>query len=232
MRSAILAAMLIAALATAAQAQVQSSSLYLVKAEAPTRTKGLLIEPSLQASSLTSVQPPTPRVFAINDLITVVIRESSSATSESKLDTKKEDKIDGGITAFPTFNLEALLNGQLKGGKLNNGPAVSTNWKNDFKTNGDYERKDEMTTRLTARVIDVKPNGTLVVEARTDVRSDRERSVITVTGQCRPDDVTVDNTVLSTQMFDLRVDKQHEGEIKKNGGKGIITKVLETIFNF
>ena len=44
--------------------------------------------------------------------------------------------------------------------------------------------------------------------------------------------MTIANTVLSTQMFDLRVAKTHEGEIRKAQKKGLFTKILDTIFNF
>jgi len=80
--------------------------------------------------------------------------------------------------------------------------------------------------------MDVKPNGTLSLEARTQVKNDDEDMTITVTGYCRAEDVAADNTVLSTQMYDLRVNKQHAGEVRKASKKGVITKVLEFLFNF
>ena len=51
---------------------------------------------------------------------------------------------------------------------------------------------------MTATIIDIKPNGNLVFEARKQIRHDDEVSSMRLTGLCRSDDVTPDNSVLST----------------------------------
>ena len=217
---------------TAAPLRGQTSSLYLTPPKEVVQKRGQVIEQQLQLASYVSVLPGQPHTFAINDLVTIIIREQSSATSDSILDTAKEDKIDGNVTGFPNLNLSELLNGQLHAGNTSKLPKVGIDFKNNFTGNGQYERKDVLITRLTARIVDVKPNGTLSIEARTFIQNDKEKLTIAVTGYCRPDDVLADNTVLSTQMFDLRVNKVHEGELRTAAKKGVLTKILETVFNF
>ena len=53
-----------------------------------------------------------------------------------------------------------------------------------------------------------------------------------VTGICRPDDISAANTVLSNQVHDLMIEKIHKGELRESSKKGIIAKVLETVFAF
>ena len=89
-----------------------------------------------------------------------------------------------------------------------------------------------MTARIQARVIDIKPNGTLVIEARKSVTSDHEHYTLVATGTCRVDDITVDNTILSSQLADLFIDKQHHGTLKRASEKGLFTNLLDAIFNF
>jgi flagellar basal body L-ring protein FlgH len=72
----------------------------------------------------------------------------------------------------------------------------------------------------------------LSLEARKFIKNDKEALTIKLTGYCRAEDVSADNTVLSTQMFDLRVIKEHEGELRKATKKGILTKALDLLFNF
>ena len=81
-------------------------------------------------------------------------------------------------------------------------------------------------------MIEVLPNGNLVLEARTFIRNDEEELTINVTGTCRPQDITLANTILSNQIHDLRIEKNHEGELKKANEKGIIAKVLDAIFAY
>ena len=76
------------------------------------------------------------------------------------------------------------------------------------------------------------PNGNLVLEARTHIKTDREEQIMKVTGVCRPQDVTASNTVLSNQIHNLRIEKMHKGELPRSTEKGIIAKALETIFAF
>jgi len=214
----------------------QSSSLYLTDPTPPARQKNMIHNPVLEKSSYAAVLPLPPREFAVQDLVTIVIREQSSATLESNLETEKELTLRGETTRFPSVNLLNLLQGELnpsnRDGDANNFPGVDVSVTNDFEGEGDYERRDTMTTRLTARVVDIKPNGTLALEARTNIQNDEEKLTINVTGYARPDDIAADNTVLSTQMYDLRVKKQHEGEVRNANKKGILTKILDTIFNF
>ena len=89
-----------------------------------------------------------------------------------------------------------------------------------------------MTTRLTAKIIDIKPNGLLVLEARRFMRTDEETVSIALTGMCRSADVGADNSVLSTNMHDLRLVKEHKGEIRNSTEKGILTKAFEFLFAF
>ena len=55
---------------------------------------------------------------------------------------------------------------------------------------------------------------------------------LVLTGTCRKEDITLDNTILSTQIYDLFLRKQTAGEMKKASEKGVLTKILDTIFNF
>ncbi|MHC4994232.1 MAG: flagellar basal body L-ring protein FlgH, partial [Planctomycetota bacterium] len=114
----------------------------------------------------------------------------------------------------------------------NDFPEVGVDFNREFNGEGEYERRDSMTTRLTGQIIDVKPNGLLVIEARTYIQNDDEIQDIKVTGTWRETDVAIDNTVLSTQGFDVRIQKTNEGELRKASKKGLFTKVLDTLFAF
>lgn len=216
----------------------QSSSL-LISEPAPRPRLSLnnqigLAQPHLQHVSYFAVTRPAVRQFAIHDLVTIIVRESSNASSEATLETEKDVGVKGTINAFPDLQLKHLIEGTIKPSTLESGdqPQVDVSVSQDFEGEGEYERKDDLTLRITARVVDIKPNGMLSLEGRKYIRNDDEKLTVTITGYCRPKDVTIDNTVLSTQLGDLRIDKTHEGELRKSSKKGLFTKVLEFIFNF
>jgi flagellar L-ring protein FlgH len=213
----------------------QSSSLYLRQEPAASAQASSLEVGSLSqviaASSFLAVQIPEPRQYAENDLVTVIIRESFKTDLRSILKAEKDIDLSAEITAIP--ELEKLLELVVTPETFPNGnPTLGVTATSELDGKGRYQRLESMTGRMTARIIDVKPNGTLVLEARQSVTNDEEVQAIVLTGTCRATDITIDNTVLSTQLFDLRLDKQHEGELKKAIRKGFLTKMLERIFNF
>lgn len=186
----------------------------------------------LRDMSMFAVKPPEPRTFLKHDLVQIIVRETSRAKSTHDLETTKEYTLEGAITAFPRFNLGDLLDFQVDAGRTTGLPRVGVDFTNEFTGEGDYQRRDDLTARLTAEVIEILPNGNLVLEARTFIKNDEEEMSIKVTGICRPDDISPANTILSNQIHDLHIEKMHEGELKKASEKGIIARVLDAIFAF
>ena len=81
-------------------------------------------------------------------------------------------------------------------------------------------------------MLQILPNGNLILESRTRMKQDNEEFILKVTGICRPEDVTPANTILSSQLYDLMVDKVNNGELKKANEKGFFTQVLDLLFAF
>src|SRR5207249_1610300 len=109
-------------------------------------------------------------------------------------------------------------------------PEVKMNGKRSFQGQGEVDRADTFTARITAEVLDVKPNGTLVLQARKRIKTDEEEQMFTLTGICRVDDVTADNSVLSSQLYDLELTKNHQGDVRAATKRGMVGKLLD-VFN-
>lgn len=186
----------------------------------------------LRKLSLFAIAPPEPRTFQVHDLVQIIVRETSKASSKQKLDAEKDYSLDGRISAWPDLRLEDLLQLQAEAGRTTNLPRVGVEGSKEFEGEGKYERSDDFTARLSAEVIEILPNGNLVLEATTFIKTDQEEATLKVTGICRAEDITAANTVLSNQIHDLRLVKEHKGELKKASEKGIIAKVLDAIFAF
>lgn len=190
------------------------------------------LAPAIADVSFVAVRIPEPKRFAVQDLVTIIVRESTENDSDAKLDTKKDTSYSGEVSSFPDIRvLQQFTDLFLKSG-LQDKPKLGMSYKNDFKADASVGRKDSFTTRVTARVIDVRPNGTLVLEARKYIKTDEETLDLVLTGTCRKEDVTADNTVLSTQLYDLVLHKQHTGELREAAKKGWISKVLNGLFAF
>jgi flagellar L-ring protein precursor FlgH len=184
----------------------------------------------LRGTSLTLVEAPPPREYAVHDLITIIVQEQSQQSSSAKLDTKKDSSMTGEITTLP--DLVAFLEGRLE--STDRSPLVGAEGSanSNFKGDGKYERSERLTDRITAEVLDVKPNGTLVIEARRTIGKDKEVQTMVLSGKCRREDVTNANTILSSQLAELTVRVESEGDVKDTASKGFFTRLFDAIFSF
>jgi flagellar L-ring protein precursor FlgH len=227
MKRKLIGAALVGAMASHAGAQ----SLYQRETEVPLSTTG---EPDPQADlrekSMLFFEPPPPRTFAKHDIITIIVDESSRQESSQSLDTKKE--YDTQATLRGMLDPLELLELRLAAGNISNLDLIDYQADREFKGEGDYERTDRFSARISARVLEVKPNGTLVLEARTYIKTDDEEATLVLAGVARPEDVTTQNTVRSSQMANLTVIRENSGEVANAAEKGLITRVLDTLFAF
>ncbi len=195
------------------------------------QTDNRSLSPAIAATSFMAVRAPEPRTFAVHDLLTVIIREDMQTRFASSLETEKQTQWTGEIAEFPRFTLSDLVDAQLRPNVFPDGTVkLDVRAGSKFEGEGDYENKQSMTGRIQATIIDVKPNGNVVIEARKSVRSDDEHYQLVATGTCRVDDITADNTILSSQLADLFIDKQHEGHLKRAADKGLLTQVMDFLF--
>ncbi len=184
----------------------------------------------LDAVSLMAIEPPKPRTFVENDLVTIIISERSQTDRNAKYDEKKEYDNSFQFTEFmDLIKLLELVWQPTSAGRL---PSIDLESDIELKSKGTYQRQDRITDRITAKVLEVKPNGTMVVEARRSFTSDAESTTVTLSGVCRSEDVSEANTIQSNQLFDLVLNVQNSGEIRRATRKGLIPRVIETLFNF
>lgn len=178
--------------------------------------------------SLISVSPPPPKTYKVHDLVTVIVRQSLKWEAQSDLKTERNWDLKSQLEAFPKLTQGGVGSSIFRRGK----PNVDFKYQNEVDNKGDASREDRLTTRLTAEIIDVKPNGTLVLEGRGTIKHDEETSEITITGTCRKEDVTADNTVLSTQLAELSVAVANQGALKDTATRGLIPRLLDWLKPF
>ena len=206
-------------------------SLFLVSDHGASDAPGVA-RPAIEAErvSLLWVPEPEPRVFQKHDIITIIIDEVSTQTSSQTLETEREARMRANLNAM--LDLTSLLELRIEQGDTSNLNLIDMDARREFTGEGDYERQDRFSARITATVLEVKPNGTLVLEASKRIAKDKEIQTIVLSGVVREDDITRQNTVLSSQMANLDITSHHEGEVRDAAKKGLITRVLDSVFAF
>ncbi|MEO1583010.1 MAG: flagellar basal body L-ring protein FlgH [Planctomycetota bacterium] len=185
---------------------------------------------SLVGYSMFVITPPPPREIQRHDLVTIIVNQTSQSLREQSLETEKQYDAEYRLAQF--LQLNRLLEARLDPGALVTDDLLDISSQSSFEGEGTYERRDRLTTRVQAEVIDVKPNGNLVLEARTRMQTDEEVQEFVLSGVCRTDDVTAQNTVQSSQLHDLAIAVRNEGEVRKSSKKGWIPRAIEAVFAF
>jgi len=184
---------------------------------------------AIEQASPIAVPLGEPRKFRPNDLITIIVRQQKDYQAKGKLDSKKEWDLTGKLTDWFRF----YPNHHLGQDTLSNGePGFAFQYENELKSRTKNNRSDRFTTRIQARVVDVKPNGNLVLEARSSEQHDEEEWTITLTGVCRSEDVTADNSILSTQVAELTIVETNHGAVRDGTRRGWIPKILDWLRPF
>jgi flagellar L-ring protein precursor FlgH len=82
-------------------------------------------------------------------------------------------------------------------------------------------------------VVEVLPNGNLVIQGVRTIKRNRDLEYITLTGIVRPQDVDSDNSVLSSKVSDLYIEYSGKGpNSEAASGPGIITRLLQLFWLF
>lgn len=173
----------------------------------------------------------------VNDLVTILISESTSAQKKASTSTSRESSSDYGLDTFfgmnTDFNIHnlPLIKGFYKAGNVFT-PNVSGSATSDFKGDGDTARTGKITGTITAKVVEVLPNGNLVVESRKEIFVNNEKEILVLKGIIRPDDISPNNTILSQYVADAQIFLVGEGTIGDKQSQGWLVRFLDKIWPF
>lgn len=143
------------------------------------------------------------RASQVDDLITVVVSESASAVSSGVTNSSRKSSANAGITS---------LAGPLKAASALTS-LLTTTGNQQLQGTGQTSRNMTLTTTLSARVIGVTSNGTLIIEGRREIAVNSEKQAVIVRGLVRPEDLTTGNTIASTRIADLRIAVNGKGVV-------------------
>ncbi len=143
------------------------------------------------------------------DLLTVLIAETQGIKNEETSQLQRQTTLDYALTSF-----------DIKPNAFNPLPGVAATSQDDFNGRANYEKKGQFTARITVLVVDVLPNGNLVIQGRREIRIDRETKVIEFGGVVRREDIKPDNTVTSELVADAHISYTGEGDLTEATNRG------------
>ena len=158
------------------------------------------------------------KAHAVGDLVTIIIKESATATQDTSAERKKTTSTDASVASLFYPNSKNITH---KGDK----PSFAWESARSSKGEGKTDTSSDLETRVTARVIDVQPNGNLLIEATREIEIAGSTQKIVLTGLVRPDDISADNTVASTTIADAKI--TYEGPMPEVMKRGLLERLLD-----
>jgi flagellar L-ring protein precursor FlgH len=156
------------------------------------------------------------KAFQVDDAIMVYIVEDTQADNNASTEERKSTELGGGV-GFSTGTSNTNVSGN-----------IGTN--NNFRGSGRTTRNEKIRSRLSARVVEVQPNGNLLIEGKRTTKVNGETQTITIRGIVRPVDVNSDNSVYSYNIMDLTLLIEGDGTVSKTQEPGLITRFLRILF--
>lgn len=200
---------------TAAVAKAQSSSLFHQTGPE---------DPLDLRNSWTYIEAPEPRELGLYDLVTIVVNEQAQTTSESTFNRRKDANLKAELKEFIRID-----DGNNLAPAALNSPTIDAQQRSRVQSDGEMEQRDAVRYTVTAMVVDVRPNGTLVLEAHKTIQASGQLWEYALTGIVRRDDVTPANTVLSEKIADLRIYKDERGKVRDSTKRGWFLRIWDVL---
>lgn len=149
------------------------------------------------------------RAYRVGDVITVYVAEATRAKSQAATDASSRLDMNAGL-ASPTTDYAATLG---LGGS-NSGGAQTT-------------RVGELRTQISAQVIEVLPDASLVIEGAQTLTVNGESQRIRLRGLVRPQDVSAENTVWSNRIANAELELDGVGVVSESQRQSVIYRFFK-----
>ena len=168
------------------------------------------------------------RAREVGDVVTVNVVETAKASKNATTKTNRDSSIDAGINAF--LGYETWL--EEHNARFNSDNMFKANMAKGFDGSGTTTRNETMTASISARVVEVLPNDNLVIRGSRHVRVNNENQIIVLSGIVRPEDISPDNTVLSSFVADAKIEYFGKGVVSDEQRPGWLARILDVIWPF
>jgi len=198
----------------------------------PTRRSAAAAAAALAFAAAAAAQNPYVRAGAsvamvadqrarnVGDILTVTVAEQTSVKNEEKVERRNDTSLAARLEAFSlsdkTFQSNTL-------------PKIDIRKESDFQGEAKQNSGSEVRASIAVVVIDVQPNGNLVIAGTRTVTVNDETRTLKISGLVRPLDVTPNNTVGSAQVADARIAITGEGGNTRQVTRGPVGQLFDTL---
>jgi flagellar L-ring protein precursor FlgH len=161
------------------------------------------------------------RARFVGDTLIINIQEKVQASKKSENKTTRSATVD---VSVPT-----IVGLPFKGAQ---GTTLAASDTNNFNGKGENTSSNDFTGTLTVTVIEVYPNGNLLVSGEKQIGLKEGEEFVRFSGVVNPNTITSANTVTSTQIADARIEYKANGFIDSAQVMGWLGRFFLTFMPF
>jgi flagellar L-ring protein precursor FlgH len=170
-----------------------------------------------------------PKVLKLNDIVNIRVNEASNFTSEGEIDRRNVSSVDARLQNWIELDGLNVQTSPKAGTDL---PRARGNYNHQTRANGDLYTRDLLVYNVAARIVDIRPNGNLVLEGRKTMKVDDELVENSITGTVRAEDIPPNNVVLSEKLAELSIKRRTVGHVRDSYKRGWLTKFWDGVNPF
>lgn len=181
----------------------------------------------LNAQSLWKADAPRAVLIGDNiarqkgDILSILINESQKVQDNQNVKLEKDTSLNSALTSF-----------DIDSNAFDPLPNVITQTEREFEGKSNYNKEGSFTASISVIVIDVQPNGNLIIEGKRNIFMDDEEKTIQITGIIRPLDITTTNTVTSDKVAEASVSYVGDGPLTQNTERNWLDSLVSWLWPF
>ncbi len=170
-----------------------------------------------------------PKARRINDIVIIKVEEQTKAENKGSTKLSKSASSSMGISKFLGFetDLAGSLTSSFDPTSLFGHSASNSN-----QGTGEVSQESKITGYIAAKVVEVLPNGNLIIEAKKEVVINNDKQTMILRGMVRPRDIDYNNIVSSNEVADVQIYIKGKGPISEQQKRGWLSWLLSFIWPF
>lgn len=185
--------------------------------------------PTIRDFSYIYIDPaPPPELIKVHDIITIEVDEKAEVIVNSRFNRQRN----GSFTAQLKEFIRLRSDGPTIEPTASTQPGIEGNLQNRLQTIGQLTDLEGITYKIAATVVDVLPNGTIVLEARKSIRTNQDIFEYRLTGRVDKGKIRPDRTARTEDLAELKIDRLQKGKVFDSTKVNWGTRILDIIFPF
>ncbi len=185
---------------------------------------------TLRTRQLLDLYPPAQaRTIRLHDIVSIRVDESATALLLGNATSRKTTSYDAVVRDWIRMvGLDTIKPAPQSDGD----PRVQINENEVYRGDSTLRTSETITFNIAAQVVDILPNGLIVLEGNTTISLNDNSMEVSLIGTCRSEDIQPDNTVLSRNLVNKHIKKREDGHVRDGYARGWLTRLFAKVRPF